>query len=155
MKIELKGVTAMRILAFDENPDEIRELRSIDHNSKEYKSKIKKYVARIGLMNLVTKSLLNENVKEKQLQWKYKKNLLIILLHIVLMFALIFITVALTGEKELYQFNQQDICIFITFILVELASAVSMFVFAFRAQRTLIEILSLWVDNYGMDRNGT
>ena len=51
----------------------------------------------------------------------------------ILLFVNIFVTDSLTGEKELWDFSQQDWCYFALFLLTEIVIALFMFLFAVKA----------------------
>ena len=51
----------------------------------------------------------------------------------VLLFVNIFVTNGLTGEKEFWDFRQQDWCYFVLFLLTEIVIALFMFLFATKA----------------------
>lgn len=63
---------------------------------------------------------------------KIKKDLICILVSVVFMFFWIFVTVALTGGKEISDFTSTDNKIFFGFITVELLTVISMVIFLIR-----------------------
>lgn len=64
---------------------------------------------------------------------KAKKYLIATITSIIMMFVWIFITVFLTGGKEISEFTSTDISIFIAFILLEIITCIVMFIFATKA----------------------
>jgi len=65
-------------------------------------------------------------------QKKYIKQMIFLIL---LMFALIFITVLLTGEREITDFTNRDITIFIIFILLEIIACIKLFYIAIKCAK--------------------
>ena len=56
----------------------------------------------------------------------------------ILLFVNIFVTDGLTGEKEFWDFSQQDWCYFALFLLTEIVIALFMFLFAVKAGKLSI-----------------
>lgn len=73
----------------------------------------------------------------KQLPKKYWTYLALCIVFIVLLFANIFVTNELTGDKELSAFTQEDWLYFAAFLLTEMLFAALMFVFAVKAGRMI------------------
>ncbi len=73
----------------------------------------------------IIKKIYYEEIIEMNLkQKKYIKHMIFL---IITMFALIFITVLLTGEREISDFTNRDVTIFIIFILLEIAICIKLF----------------------------
>ena len=53
----------------------------------------------------------------------------------ILLFVNIFVTDGLTGEKEFWDFSQQDWCYFALFLLTEIVIALFMFLFAVKDEQ--------------------
>ena len=76
-------------------------------------------------------------------QSAYKKKLLWVLCCVVLMFANIFITVLLTGGKEMYDFSNTDWILFSIMGVVEMLTVIATFYFAGRCGKHLLPIEQL------------
>ena len=99
--------------------------------------------------------------KLNQLKQTRKKELTYTCIFSVFMFINIFITVFLTGERELHEFNKTDWIIMAFFIVIEIATLIAAFYFAnktgkknipieklhYEIQRTIIETTPLPADN--------
>ena len=138
----------MDIRFFDLNLQIVYEIRNMDHSSKEYKQAIKNLLINLREPKFLFNRYLKDNNGEEAIQKKYIKNLVVVGILMVLSFAWIFITVALTSGKEIYQFNHTEIIIFFCFILIEIITATLMFFFAFKSHNILAEKVSLLVDCY-------
>lgn len=69
-----------------------------------------------------------------------KKGLIFVCSGLVLMFIIIFITVLLTGEKEMYEFSNTDWTIFAIMVAAEIATTVATFYFASKTGKNNLPI---------------
>ena len=77
------------------------------------------------------------------LKFERKKGIIYVCFGVVLMFVIIFITVFLTGEREMHEFSNIDWTIFAIMVATEIATAVATFYFAGKTGKNNIPIEKL------------
>ena len=137
----------MIIPFFDLYPYILRELRSMDHESKEYRRNLHKVMMEIGgfriLLNYLKMSDEGVNIRRH-----YLRNLVVISAMIFAMLVNIGVTVILTEGKDLNQFNNSDNTVFIVFIFATVVLIFFMIILAIRSFRILLRGVSHLISSY-------
>ncbi|MEA4890219.1 MAG: hypothetical protein VB070_12225 [Clostridiaceae bacterium] len=120
----------MTIPFFDSNPEIVNELRAMDHNTKEYRKLMQKVLLDIGGPVILIKTLKTTD-GGMDLRKSYLRNMIITGVFLLSLFIWIAVTVALTGGRDIGQFNESDKAIFIIFIAAELGSVIMAIFFLF------------------------
>lgn len=137
----------MAIEFFDTNKGIVNELKGINHSSKEGKKLLRKVFIEMGGMPILF-SHLKESPDGNRIRKKYYTNLILIVIVFVLMFALIFAAFALTGGKDIPEFNFSESIVFGIFVFTELAVFATVLLLAFRSWKILYEGLSYSIYTY-------
>jgi hypothetical protein len=142
----------MTVPFFDANPGIVSELRSMDHDSKDYKKLLQKILLEIGGMVYLF-NYLKTTDEGNRLRRKYFHCLIAAGAFIISMFIWIIVAMLLTGGREIEQFTSIDIAFFIGFLVIEIASVFLAMFFAFRGRRMLLLGVSYLIDNYTYENN--
>lgn len=137
----------MNIPFLDSNPEILKELKAMDHQSRDYRKTLRKVFLEIGGPAYLLTSL-KATEEGNRLRRKYYRSLAIGGAFLLLMFLLIPIAVLLTGGREISQFNSGEQLLFIGFIILEAIAIVLTLVFSFRGQAVLFEGTSYLIDQY-------
>ncbi len=142
----------MSVPFFDNNPEIVRELRAMDHSTKEYRKNLQKVMMEIGGPFLLLPHL-KETEEGKQLRKAYFRQLIFTVVFLVAMFVWIPVAYLLVGGREPEQFIGTDSLVMAGLIALEVASLILAFILAFRAKRVLLGGMSYLIDNYQKDGN--
>jgi len=141
------GTTYMTIPFFESNQKMLEELRIMDHNTKEYKKTIQKIFIDIGGISNLFEYLKSTEDGERSKK-KYFRYLISLVILIVLFFALIIVSAALTSGADTNNLTGFETSVTIGFLILFIAWLVSIFRIAFKAKHILLNGVSYLIDNY-------
>lgn len=146
-----KTTKSVTIQFFDTNPNTIREIREMDHNSVAYKKALRSVRLSLGELFPRRKRYFHNNEEEKNYRKQISKNIVAMIVSIIFMFVFIFIA-ALFIPDEISKFNKIEIIEFCCFLIVEMISVLFLILSLYKYMKVLNRYFSFVVDHYELDQ---